>query len=165
MRTNLFEPVQPSHGLGPAAVGGGRGGYVQPGRGLGLAQRRLRLPGAAVLLGRRGRRPAVIQVQPERAAAVADGGRGGRAGEARVLRLGLHVPVLVLETAPVRRTLVLAPRHFRRGHRRRDRRERLQTVHDGPEHRSGGTSNPDACGCEQRSPSSKRYTMIIVTTK
>lgn len=137
--------------------GGDRGGYVQPGRRFWFAQRELLIvaaaavvvgPGTAVLFrrGRRRRRrrrvtaAAVVllqqEPQPARPVTARDLRPGRRAAAvARVFGLGLHVPILVLETAPVRRALVLAPRHFRRRHRRRDRRERLETIDEGTEHR------------------------------
>lgn len=160
---DLFDAVQPSHGLRPVMIvaeHGGRGGrgYVQPGGGLGLGQ--LQLFPAAVLFGhgrRGGRRrrrrraagPGGVQLQRhalQRQPAVPatdDRGRRRRRRGARVFGLGLYVPVFVFETAPVRGALVLAPGHFGRSHRRRDGRERLETVHDGPEHRGRrDTCNP-----------------------
>lgn len=139
---NLSQTVQPAHGLGTAVIicvrgddDGCRGRYVQPGGGLWFAQQRLRF--AVTVLFRR-RQTAAAAAEDDvirRPAAEPD--------RARVFRFGLHVPVLVLETAPVRRALVLAPGRFRWRDRRRDRRERLQTIHDGAEHGDNrGTSNP-----------------------
>lgn len=121
---------------GGGGDGGGRSRYVQSGSGLGLGQqqrrRRLRRLLLLLLLRRRRRRrrkrftPVVLFGDGHTSAAATATGA--------VFRLGLYVPVLVLETAPVRGALVLAPRRFRRRHRRRGRRERLETVDDRPEH-------------------------------